>query len=162
VLQVQCIPHLLVVCQGLLTSCEKVMNEEEDRLLNGIISLVFSLMNLMLNFCKRCIFGFKKKKSFKANWVCLCIVHILLTHLSIEQLGKKCCDGLQSKMFITIFNRWVASIWKSCIDNEVSFLCGSYILSTWQLYFRWVLFTFLFFVDLRWIAYYKSYFISGQ
>jgi len=50
------------VCQGLLIGCEKVMNEEEDRLLYGIISLVNSLMNLMVNLCKRCIFGFLKEE----------------------------------------------------------------------------------------------------
>jgi hypothetical protein len=50
------------VCQGLLTGCEKVMNEEEDRLLYGIISLVSSLMNLMVNLCKRCISSFLEEE----------------------------------------------------------------------------------------------------
>jgi hypothetical protein len=38
------------------------MNEEEDRLLYGIISLVSSLTNFMVNLCKKCIFGFLKEE----------------------------------------------------------------------------------------------------
>ncbi len=57
-LQVQCIPQILVVCQGLLIGCEKVMNEEENRLLYGIISLVSSLMNLMVNLCRDVFMAF--------------------------------------------------------------------------------------------------------
>jgi hypothetical protein len=46
----------------LLIDYEKVMNEEEDKLLGGIIALVFGLMNLIVNFPKGCIFGFLKKE----------------------------------------------------------------------------------------------------
>jgi len=41
-----------------LIDCEKVMNEEEDKLLGGIIAFVFGLMNLIVNFPKGCTFGF--------------------------------------------------------------------------------------------------------
>jgi len=58
VVQVRCIPRLLAVCQALLTGCEKVMNEEEDRLLHGRIALVSGLMNLMSNLSRACISGF--------------------------------------------------------------------------------------------------------
>ncbi len=50
------------MCQGLLIGCEKVMNEEEDRLLYDIISLMCSLINLMVNLCKRCIFNFLEEE----------------------------------------------------------------------------------------------------
>ncbi len=38
------------------------MNEEENRLLYGMISLMSSLMNLMVNFCKKSIHGFLEKE----------------------------------------------------------------------------------------------------
>jgi hypothetical protein len=38
------------------------MSEQEGKLLGGIIALGFGLMNLIMNFFSRCIFGFLKEE----------------------------------------------------------------------------------------------------
>jgi len=61
------------------------MNEEEDKLLGGIIALVFGLMNLIMNFSKGCIFGFLKKElASKLIEFKLLYYTSFLTHLAIE------------------------------------------------------------------------------
>jgi D-mannonate dehydratase len=68
------------MCQGLLTGCEKVMNEEEDRLLYSIISLVSSLMNFMVNFCKGCISSFLEEEIVSNQIEFTSILHTFFQH----------------------------------------------------------------------------------